>query len=64
MNLLVGGSLNVLNAYIQKFVDRTMSLSTDTLLAIPEKDRNLVQQLAAYERDSKAGLTIRYIYSV
>ena len=53
MKLFVGKSLNVLNSYIQRFVDKTMTQSSAELQAIPEKDRNLVQQLAVQDRDSK-----------
>ena len=59
MRMFVGKSLDVLNSYIQRFVDKTMTQSSAELQAIPEKDRNLVQQLAVQDRDSKVLLEAR-----
>lgn len=53
MKLVVGKSLSEVNTYTDKFVDRTIAQSPAELEAIPEKERNLVQQLAIQERNPK-----------
>jgi hypothetical protein len=54
MNLIAGKSVDFVNNYVQKFIDKAMSLSVADLKAIRESDRNLVECLVLDGHDAKA----------
>ncbi|EPE30141.1 Cytochrome P450 [Glarea lozoyensis ATCC 20868] len=54
MNIVAGKSLQILNDYINTFVERVKAMSFEDVEAIPENDRNLVHTLIREEKDPKA----------